>query len=125
VTGIAPKSTILVIDDDTYVLVFLRTVLGYQLRHEILTASDGVAGIWTYEQTRPDLVIVDLMMPYLGGVHVIEHLTAHYPDVKIIAMSGKAPDQLGEAEGHGAMASLRKPLDRDDLVAAVERGLGL
>ena len=77
------------------------------------------------EKTDPDLVITDLVMPGLHGVLLIEHIRTLDPDAKIIAISGKAPEQLHRAKEAGAMATLTKPLDRAKLVAAVERALAV
>jgi len=118
-------AAILVVDDDAFSRVFLNTVLGIQLRHTVEFAPDGVVGIWSYERTRPDLVITDVTLPYLDGVPMIEHLTAVHPDSKIIAASAKAWDTLSEAEGAGALASLKKPFRRDELVAAVDWALSV
>ena len=62
-------------------------------------------------------------MPKLDGVLLIEHLHALYPGAKIIAISGSVPGRLDRAEGAGAVASLEKPIQRDELVEAVERAL--
>ena len=116
-------ATILVVDDDANTRVFLSTVLGYQLGHELVFAKDGQAGIETYRRTDPDLVITDLVMPGSNGLHLIERLKEAYPTSKIIAVSGKGPEQLERAQAVGAVAALTKPIQRDELVAAVGRAL--
>ena len=73
----------------------------------------------------PDLVITDLVMPQLSGIPMIEHLKAVYPTSKIIAISGKAPEQLEDAEAAGAVAALEKPFRRAALVAVVEQALAI
>ena len=86
-------------------------------------AKDGEAGIDVFRRTHPELVITDLVMPRLDGIRLIDHLKEVYPTSTIIAMSGKAQDLLKRAEALGAEVALTKPLQRDELVAAVERAL--
>jgi len=114
---------ILVVDDDPETRLLLDSILGDANGHEIVFATDGDKGISTFDKDQPDLVITDLVMPHLHGVLMIEHLTAVYPSTKIIAISGKAPEQLERAESAGAVASLQKPIDRDALVEVVEWAL--
>ena len=68
-------------------------------------------------------VITDLVMPGMHGVLFIRHLKADYPDCKVIAMSGKAPEHLKIAAEAGALATLHKPMERQALVRAVEEAL--
>ena len=67
------KKTILIIDDDSEIIDTLQTILtsnGY----EILTAQDGNQGLETAEEMKPDLVILDMMMPKRSGFLVLEQL---------------------------------------------------
>ena len=114
---------ILVVDDEPQARVLLASVLRDELGHEVVFASDGEAATERYGQINPDLVITDLVMPQLSGIPTIEHLKAVYPASKIIAISGKAAEQLEDAEIAGALAALEKPFRRDELVATVERAL--
>ncbi len=117
--------TILVVDDEPGTRVHLNADLADDMGHNVIFANDGEAGIAQYEKTDPDLVITDLVMPGLHGVLLIEHIRTLDPDAKIIAISGKAPEQLYRAKEAGAMATLTKPLDRAKLMAAVEQALAV
>lgn len=114
---------ILIVDDDSQARVLLNAVLGQQLGHDLVFAPDGEAAIESYRKVQPDLVITDLVMPQLNGILLIEHLKVMYPAVRIIAVSGKAGEQLERAEMAGAVAALHKPIRRDELLAAIERAL--
>ena len=116
-------ATILIVDDETNTRVLLNSILENELGHELFFSPDGAAAIEMYPLIYPDLVITDLVMPRLNGVRLIEHLKAVYPDSKIMAMSGRAPEQLERAEAAGAMATLTMPIQRNELLAAVERAL--
>ena len=123
--GISLLATILVVDDEPQARLLLASVLQDELGHEVVFAPDGEAAAETYGQIDPDLVITDLVMPQLSGIPMIEHLRAAYPTSKIIAISGKAREQLEDAEAAGAVAALEKPFRRGELVAAVERALAI
>jgi DNA-binding response OmpR family regulator len=64
---------VLVVEDDPSVRGLLHTLLTAE-GYEVSTASDGLAGLVKAAQTVPDLILLDLMMPDLGGVRVLEEL---------------------------------------------------
>ena len=80
---------ILVVDDNPENLDILRTRLA---RHgyEILTAGDGEEALATARETRPDLILLDIMMPKLDGIEVCRRLKADpsLPLMKILFVSG-------------------------------------
>ena len=65
--------SILVVEDDPSVRGLLHTLLTAE-GYEVATASDGLAGLVKAATTSPDLILLDLMMPDLGGVRVLEEL---------------------------------------------------
>ncbi|MSR22570.1 MAG: response regulator [Gemmatimonadetes bacterium] len=67
----------------------------------------------TYNRMRPDLVITDLVMPKMDGLRLIAELMAMNASVRIIAVSGKGPEQLERAKAAGALVALAKPFRRD------------
>lgn len=115
-------AVILVVDDAPDTRLQLNSILG-NLGHNLVFATDGEVGFTSFERFQPDLVITDLVMPNMHGVRLIEHLKAIYPESKIIAVSGKAPEQLDRAVKAGAVAALTKPLVQEELVAAVDEAL--
>ncbi len=114
---------ILIVDDDPETRIALSALLDKDLGHSIEFASDGDAALVSYERIHPDLVITDLVMPEMHGVLFIDHLRAVDPDCKVIAISGKAPEHLKRAVQAGALASLQKPMERQELLEAVEKAL--
>ena len=116
-------SLLLVVDDDPQVRVLLRSLLEDDLGHEVVFATDGQMAAERFAKIDPDLVITDLIMPKMHGVALIAHLRRVYPASNIIAISGKGQEELDKAVRAGAIASLKKPLNRGDLVWAIGRGL--
>src|SRR6202166_2083557 len=122
---------ILVIDDDACVGTAIQAILALR-SCETVTASRAHSGIHTFQALGFDLVMVDLFMPGMNGLDTITRIRSESA-VPIIAMSGFRlrnsldPDQdfLGMAMLRGATISLRKPFSPAQLVAAIDRSLGL
>jgi len=70
------KVKILIVDDEPDILEFLKYNLDKEDEFEVFTAADGEEGIKVAEETRPTLIILDIMMPKMDGVEVCRHLRA-------------------------------------------------
>jgi CheY-like chemotaxis protein len=114
---------ILVVDDDAQIRVLLRSLLEDELGHEVVFAADGQMAAERFAKIDPDLVITDLIMPKMHGVALIQHLRAMYPASTLIAISAKGQTVLDRALKAGAAAALGKPLNREELVTAINRAL--
>src|SRR5690242_10559649 len=113
---------ILVIDDDPAILDSLMLLLeshGFR----VLTAPNGYQGLRVFRESRPALVVTDIMMPEEDGIGAMLQMRRERPGVKIVAMSGDHGaddwDGLLTAERLGADATFPKVLDTDALLAAV------
>ena len=113
---------VLVIDDDKD---FLDLALQWfrSCGFEADGAANGAEGL-AVQRTRPAAVIVtDIFMPEMEGIETIHGVRRHFPDVKIIAMSGRDPrvkfDVLQVARELGATRTFKKPFRFEELVAAV------
>ena len=107
------RATVLVVDDEVLCIRSTRRLL-QTMGYDVLVAENGARGVAVYERNRQriDLVLLDLMMPVMGGEEACRKLLAFDPAVKILAMSGyseevRAHDML-EA---GALGFIRKPFD--------------
>lgn len=118
---------ILVVDDDAMLRTTLRSILE-RAGHEVAEAADGKLGLACYRARRPDLVLIDMIMPNREGGETIMELRAGGGDVPIIAMSGGGFDggalYLTIASEVGADRVLKKPIRAHDLLQAVEACLG-
>jgi DNA-binding response OmpR family regulator len=94
---------VLVVEDDPSVRGLLQTLLSAE-GYEVATASDGLAGLVKAAASPPALVLLDLMMPDLGGVRVLEEMRddPELADIPVIVVTGKIDavpsmrDLLGE-----------------------------
>lgn len=114
---------ILVIDDEEVVLDSCMQVLaGPECR--VLTANNGVQGLQMVEQAQPDLVFLDLKMPGLSGLEVLERLRASHPMLVVIVITGYATvSSAVEAMKKGAFDFLPKPFTPEELRLITQRGL--
>ncbi len=116
---------VLVIDDEAPIRSALEDMLVDE-GHEVRTAPDGRQGLEILTCWRPDVILLDLSMPVMGGVAFREAqlgLSEDLRDVPVIALTGaRDPDE--QARQVGAVAVLPKPFDLDDLEAAVDEALG-
>ena len=115
-------ANILVIDDDaTIQLVFSQFLTS--LGHEIMQAENGKKGMSMIQETRPDLVITDIMMPEMDGLEILMQLRSTHDSVPVIAISGGMRSLpvnfLQQAKLFGARYVFEKPVPLDVLRNAV------
>jgi DNA-binding response OmpR family regulator len=118
------SKTVLVVDDDVELSDGLRVVLE-KLGYRVLQARDGQQGKQMVYQHRPDLMILDMMMPRMGGYPVLEHFrgkTDAPPVIMITANEGSR--HKAYAEYLGVVDYIRKPFAMERLLEAVHRALG-
>jgi two-component system response regulator MprA len=116
---------ILVIEDDASV----RTLLDKSLRakgYQVTTCEDGLAGLTALESTRPDLIIVDVMMPRLDGmtfVKAIKSLGDTKPIPVIFLTAKNDPKSMIAGINLGAKFYVTKPFVFEDLLGKVVKAL--
>jgi CheY-like chemotaxis protein len=116
-------SSILIVDDDADIRLLLRLELAAE-GHHIEEAADGQAALRAIEGARPDLVVLDIMMPVLDGWGVLETLDtdteAAPPIVVITALASEGDRHIAELLEHGALDVISKPFDPGWLVRLVD-----
>ena len=112
---------ILLVEDEPYIRDVVRWVLEDE-GYEVHAAPDAAAAREALRAGRPELVILDWMLPKGGGAAVLAELRAAHPGAPAIVIS--AIDDAAEgARSHGAVAFLRKPFELEALVDATKRAL--
>jgi DNA-binding response OmpR family regulator len=116
---------ILVIDDEPLVVEVLKIRLEMN-DYEVITASDGVEGIERAMREKPDLILLDILMPGLDGYQVCQKLkedrkTERIPIIMLTALGQSA----GRKKGHssGAYDYIFKPFDDEELLKSIEKAL--
>lgn len=114
-----PAQKLLVIDDESQHLEFVRTALT-QDGLEILSATSPEVGLQIFAREHPHIVLLDLMMPHMGGMEVLQRMVAVDPGANVILMTGHySTDSAVEAIQKGACDYLTKPLDVTNLQARI------
>lgn len=120
-------TTILVIEDDDSVVGLLRTILEAE-EHEVEVAQDGLAGLLKLRTGRiPDLAVVDLMMPDVDGLRVLEQLIEEgdgAPPLPVVVVTGHPEGAARCREMLDAADVIEKPFDPDELIARIDAHLG-
>lgn len=116
----SPRPRILVIDDDPMSVSIAEEVLGVD--HVVLAASSGTEGLELARAERPDIVLLDIVMPDLDGFEVCRRMraTPELASTKILLVSGRGePAERLEGYQAGADDHVTKPVDGAELLAKV------
>lgn len=115
-----PSESILVVDDEVLVrdlLVRFLSLRGYRVH----AAGDGHEALRLVDQLKPDLIMLDLMMPEMNGVEVLRALRQReYPGSTIILTGNQNEEMLGEAWTLGPQEVLSKPVDLERVLMAIQ-----
>jgi PAS domain S-box-containing protein len=89
--------------------------------HTVLSAGNGIDAERIWRETRDpiDVVVTDTVMPRMSGPELVRRLRASHPFVKVIFMSGHAPETVHQHGGAAGTTFLQKPFEVDDLLAKV------
>jgi DNA-binding response OmpR family regulator len=112
---------VLIVDDEPDVLLLLRVNLeaaGYQT----VLAADGETALNRIDDSQPDVVLLDIMMPVMDGWGVLRALSERDSGPRVVVVSAKSSDRdIVRALTSGALDYVTKPFDPDDLVDVVAR----
>lgn len=117
------KKSILIVDDEYAILETLEMVL-LDAGYAVVTAVNGEEALRTAFKIRPDLILLDVMMPILDGFEVLLMLRARLgtKNVPVVMISGIYP--VDKQEGYGWNAWLDKPFDLPTVLRTVEEIIG-
>ena len=120
------KKTILVVDDEDDILSFLELVL-QEKGYEVVTASGGQEAITRAQMAKPDLVLLDIMMPQMDGWEVLKLLRVDDDTASVpVAMLSARTDAQDRVQGlqEGAVDYIFKPFSLQDLLNKIESIFG-
>jgi len=113
------KRKVLIVDDEEDLVELLSDVFARDARFEIRTANNGFDAGMLVKEFRPDLVILDVMLPDINGKEVCQRVRSDdtLEAVKIICISGMVEqDKIADLKAAGANDFMNKPLDVDRLL---------
>jgi len=115
------KKRILVIEDEAHMAEGLK--LNLSLRgHDVRTAADGLAGLEQWREWRPQLIVLDIMLPVMDGLTVLQSIRLEDERLPILILSarGETDDRIA-GFSHGVDDYLSKPFDLDEFLLRVDR----
>jgi CheY-like chemotaxis protein len=117
------KGRILVVEDEKAARQALSSLLGDE-GYEVLTAADGTSAQALALQQEPDLILLDIRLPDIDGITVLEKLRQGYCDAAAIVMTAYATSSNAiKATQHGAFDYITKPINDEHLVLLIRRAL--
>src|SRR5712671_655384 len=118
-----PKSRVLVIDDEAAIRDSLRMTLEYE-GYEFLSAATGQEGLAVAERDAPDLVLLDVKMPGMDGIEVLERLRAINDALPVVVVSGHGTISTAvEATKKGAFDFIEKPFASERVLVSLRNAL--
>jgi NarL family two-component system response regulator LiaR len=114
---------ILIVDDHAVVRRGIQALLATETDLEVIgEGQDGLEAAALYDQLKPDLMLLDLLMPKMSGIEAIQLIKEKDPDAKILVLTSfAADDQVFPAIKAGALGYLLKDTDPEDLVRAIHQ----
>ena len=113
------KRKILIVDDDEELVELISDVLERDGRFEVRTVNNGFDAGMMVKEYRPDLIVLDVMLPDINGKEVCQRVRSDktMDDVRIICISGMVEeDKVGELRAAGADDFMHKPFEVERLV---------
>lgn len=119
------RKTILVVDDSESICTVIASMLGIA-GHEAVTAFDGEEGVRMARLHRPDVILLDIMMPVLDGWGVIRQLklSPETAGIPVLALTALRLSE-GQVEEAGFAGYLSKPIPSHRLLEEIQRACGL
>ena len=114
------QMNLLLVDDETEFVTTLAERL--ELRGmTVRTAADGESALPMVEDDPPDIIVLDLMMPGIGGMETLKRIKASHGDIPVILLTGRGSTKEGiEGMRLGAFDYMMKPINLDQLLQKLE-----
>jgi CheY-like chemotaxis protein len=115
----APLGRVLVVDDEPQIVDMLRELL-MELGYSVATAGHGGEALQLVPECKPDVVLLDLQMPGLSGLQVLDLLRRDHPGLPVVIITGNTDVDVARSTlARGAFDYLRKPFQFDVLARVV------
>ena len=115
------KKHILVIEDEKHIAEGLKLNLSF-CGYDVSVAQDGVSGLQKWRENRPDLIILDIMLPGIDGLSVLRNIRLEDVRIPILILSAKGtPDDKIKGLSYGVDDYLSKPFNLEEFLLRVER----
>jgi excisionase family DNA binding protein len=127
IRGPSQKKLVMAIDDDENILTFIQNAfegLGLNRHCALKTYANGLEAVLQIGEERPDLILLDIVMPNLNGLELAEKIRKMHRDIKIIILTGY-PEYLTEDERGKFLDYMTKPVDVKKLYDTIVKALDI
>ncbi len=118
------NSRVLLIDDEDFILHSYKSVLASKGLSSVLTLQDARDALPVIEQNKPDVIVIDLLMPYISGMDLLRAIKQNHSDIPVIVMTGLNDiENAVECMKEGAFDYLLKPVDIGRFMSSINRAI--
>jgi CheY-like chemotaxis protein len=110
---------ILLVEDDASIRDALSQILRLE-GYDVLTGGDGKEALAALKRNRPDIILLDLMMPVMDGYEFARqiHSSSAWSEIPVVAVTAQ---RMGRVNGNGFRAVIEKPFDLESLLAVIKK----
>jgi two-component system chemotaxis response regulator CheY len=117
-------ANVIIVDDSAFMISTIKAILVNEHHNIVATAKTGEEAISLCTELKPDLVLMDILMPGMGGLAALEIIKKEKPDIKIIMVTAFGQEtKIQEAKKNGASGYVRKPFKKEEVIAAVNQAI--
>ena len=117
-------TSVLIVDDRAEVIAVFKDFLGFEGYEVVGAAMKGEEAIALYRQKRPDVVLMDILMPGMSGNETAREIIKIDPDARIIAVTAFGREGLQEeCADAGCIGFISKPFEMNDLLDAIDAAI--
>ena len=118
------KKRVMVVDDSQVMMLQIKKLLEGSEFEVAAYCENGEEAIARYEEVRPDVVTMDIIMPGIDGLEAAQVLMCEHEEARVVVISSLGDEEmLQEVYGIGAQGVLFKPITREALLGALKRAL--
>lgn len=113
---------IMIVDDAAFMRMMIKDALGKNGYSQLIEAADGQMAYDTYQEEKPDLVIMDITMPNVDGIQALKMIRQHDAQAKVVMCSAMGQESMVlEAIRNGALDFIVKPFKPDRIIQTVQK----
>lgn len=114
--------TVMVVDDSRFIYEEMKLFLDGSDFEIIGYCQDGEGALKCYEESKPDVVTMDIVLPGIDGFEAASQILSQYPEAKIVMISSLAyDDTISRAKEIGSLGFLFKPLEKTPLLETLTK----
>jgi len=113
------KPRVMVVEDDSAVLEVVQIMLGD--KYEVIVATNGEEAVRNYKKFKPEVVLMDVLMPIMDGIEATKEIKKIDPQAKIIGLTAYARHKGKELIEAGALEIIEKPFTKKQLIELIEK----